>query len=182
MISSGALAIKYIKENGLNKVFIIGSQELKSAFIKAGINVCTEDENETMVIGIDDSFDYSMMTIGLRAAIRAKKIIVCNQDRSFEKEDGLFPGNGGIVSSILYCSNKAPDFVIGKPNTFMLEHVLEKYHLCKEELLVIGDSEESDIAMAETIGCKSILIGHSNEKEQVIKGLYETINFDWTRY
>ena len=40
----------------------------------------------------------------------------------------------------------------------MIEFAEKKYNLKKEEILVIGDSVESDIQMANNYGCKSLLI------------------------
>lgn len=181
ILSSGMMAIKYVEKEKLDKVYILGTEEIKSGFISVGINVCDENEAEVLVIGMDTEYNYEKMTKGLRAAIRSKKIILCNKDRYFEKEDGIYPGNGGMTSSILYCSNKEPDIIIGKPNTLMLEYFCRCQKYSKEEILVIGDSDESDMAMADNFGCKSILISKTDKKDRVtIRSLKETVYWDWS--
>ncbi|WP_400256182.1 HAD hydrolase-like protein [Methanomethylophilus alvi] len=154
---------------------------MKIGFIEAGINVCNENEAETLVIGMDMEYSYEKMTKGLRAAIRSKKIIVCNEDRYFEKEDGIYPGNGGMTSSILYCSNKKPDIIVGKPNTLMLEHFCKYQKYSKDEIIVIGDSDESDMIMANKFGCKFIQISKIDKKDiMTIKSLKETVYWNWS--
>ena len=49
--------------------------------------------------------------------------------------------------------------MIGKPGTYMLDFICETYGLKNEELIMIGDTYETDIAMAKEKGCPSILIG-----------------------
>ena len=183
IISSGAMAIHYIWDHNLTNVFVSGTDELKKEFEKNNIRLCEPDKTETFLIAMDPDFNYSRLTEGLRAATIAKKIIVCNQDRFFEKEDGIYPGNGGMVSSILYCSNRKVDVVIGKPGTYMIEYAEKKYSLKKEEILVIGDSVESDIQMANNYGCKSLLISNCKDKKlRTIIDLHETVDWNWSNY
>ncbi|MBE6515040.1 MAG: HAD-IIA family hydrolase [Thermoplasmata archaeon] len=179
VISSGSMAIKYVLEKGSNEVYISGTEELRRGFVDAGIDVCDENEARTLVIGMDPEFNYDKITKGMRAAFNARTIIICNEDRWFEKEDGLYPGNCAMTSSILHCSGRKPDLMIGKPGSFMAEYIGEKYGFSKENIMVIGDSVDSDIAMAKKFGCKYLLIGQTKE-ENCVKSLFETINYDWT--
>ena len=108
---------------------------------------------------MDSKFDYHKLTMAVRAALQSEYIIACNRDRVFPKEGGeLFPGCGAMVSSVEYCANRTVDLVVGKPNTIMFEHIMESLSLEKDEILVIGDSLESDIKMAETAGAPFIYI------------------------
>lgn len=178
VISSGAIAIKYVKDKRLQKVYVSGSNELIKGFLDEGIDICDETSADTLVIGMDDTFDYEKMTKGLRAAMRSKTIIMCNEDRQFEKEDGIYPGNGGMTSCVLYCSNKQPDVIIGKPSTIMPEYIKKTYGYSKDEMLVIGDSEESDITMAKRFKCKWLKISDVMNKDN-IRSLSDTIKWGW---
>lgn len=180
ILSSGHMAIRYVKENQLKNVYISGTKELKIGFLDAGIKTCGANESETMVIAMDPNFDYVKLTEGVRAAINAKTIIVCNEDRCFEKEDGIYPGNGAMTSSILYCSNRKPNVVIGKPNSIMLDYVMRQYGYSKEEIIVIGDSIDSDGQMANKIGCNFILVGKRGDYYHEIVSLKDTIEWNWS--
>ena len=176
VLTSGKAALGYIKRNKLKKVFISGSDELKNWFKENKVDICNENHAETLVIGMDSKFDYEKMTKGIRAAINSKTIIVCNQDRIFMKEDGVYPGCGGMTSSISYCSGKEPDVIIGKPNVFMIRELAEDRGYSKDELLVIGDSDV-DVKMAADYGCRSLLIGKTGEHR--LQSLKDTVNWDW---
>ncbi len=108
---------------------------------------------------MDSEYNYYKMTCAIRAALRAEKIIVCNLDKLFPKEDGLYPGCGAMASSILFCSGRSPDIILGKPSTYMMEYVAKKYGYGADEMIVVGDSLNSDIAMAKAYGSPYALIG-----------------------
>ena len=48
--------------------------------------------------------------------------------------------------------------MVGKPSTFMLELVGERLGLRSDEILVVGDSPESDVAMARAARAPWVLI------------------------
>lgn len=181
IVSSGLMAIRYVKENSLQNVYVSGSEEFIDGFIKMGINISDEEHAETFVIGMDTEFNYIKMTKGLRVAMRSNTIILCNEDRRFEKEDGIYPGNGGITSSIMYCSSREPDIIVGKPQVFMIEYVCDKYAISREEIMVIGDSYDSDVAMAKNFGCKYLLIS-GEEKKNCVSSLAKTSNWIWNLF
>ena len=180
VISSGMMAIQYVLDAGLDDLYVLGSEELKGGFIDHGITITDEKDVRSMVIGMDLEFDYVKMTSGLRAAFKADRIILCNEDRWFEKDDGMYPGCGGMTSSILHCSGKQPDLVIGKPNVLMMEYVSRRYGYTPGEMLVIGDSMESDVAMACRYGSPYLLIDENRKGDCVIPSLADVIDREWS--
>lgn len=54
-----------------------------------------------------------------------------------------------LVEALL---GRSVDFVAGKPSTMLLKMLSQRSGLDKEELLIIGDSLESDVALAEAFG------------------------------
>lgn len=158
--TSGYVASIYAEKENLKNIFIFGSDNLKSEFEDRGIKVVDdENEAENLLIGYDPNFDYEKVTQALHVALKGNTIIACNKERHFPGENARrLPGCGAMVGSIELCINREVDFVIGKPNTLMLDVLSKQYGLCKDEILVVGDTYESDIAMADNYGCKSILI------------------------
>ena len=73
---------------------------------------------------------------------------------------------GAIVSS----TNKRPDFVVGKPNTYILSKIAKAFEVKNYEILVVGDSYESDIQMAINYNSKGILINSNgiNNDENIL--------------
>ncbi|MDU4978261.1 MAG: HAD-IIA family hydrolase, partial [Clostridium celatum] len=158
--TSGYISTIYAKKEGIRNIFILGSDDLKDEFSRNQIEV-VDDENlaEHLLIGYDTKFDYDRMTRALNVALKGNTIIACNKERHFPGENARrMPGCGAMVGAIEHCTDRKVDLVIGKPNTLMLDILSEINGLSNDEILMIGDTYESDIKMANKFGCKSILI------------------------
>jgi HAD superfamily hydrolase (TIGR01450 family) len=160
--SSHSAAI-YLKKEDINYVYCVGSNDLCEELTRSGINI-SEDVNtvQAVLIGLDVDFSYS--TISKVMGILSKKkarLIACNKDKSFPIEGNkLMPGCGPIVAAIEVSCNIVSDFIVGKPNTFMMTLLSEDWGFNNKEILVIGDSYSSDIEMAKRFGAPSVLISH----------------------
>ncbi len=159
VVSSAFLAIRYAVDNRLEKVYFCGSDRMKDEFMRNDIDLCKPEECRNLIIGMDTEYDYKKMTYGVRAALKAKNIIICNEDRLYPTEDGMMPGCGAMVSSILSVTQKKYDIILGKPGTAMMSFISKKYGFRPEEMMVIGDTETSDVAMANAYGSPSLLVG-----------------------
>jgi 4-nitrophenyl phosphatase len=83
--------------------------------------------------------------------------IATNPDRTFPTPEGLVPGAGAIVAAIEAASYVTP-YVAGKPAPEMYRIALERLQLTPEEVLVVGDRPETDIAGAQSLGCRTALV------------------------
>lgn len=157
--TSSYATAKYANENKIHKVFLIGTDDFKSELNKFNIDVVDELTCDAVLIGLDVTFNYNQIAKALRAVNKGAKIIASNVDMNFPIEDNILrPGSNAIVGALLGCSGKKVDYIVGKPNTYLLESIVTDFHLNKNKVWVIGDSLESDIAMANNFDCKSILV------------------------
>ncbi len=153
----------YIKEEGIKNCFCIGTEGLIKELLDQGIKIVEEEgENEkieAIIIGLDPEFNYIKLEKALNIHLQNNcRIIACNLDKSFPVENKrLKPGTGPIAAAIANVTEREVE-CIGKPNTFMLEMLSRRWNLNHDEILVIGDSLESDIKMAEKYRSPAILI------------------------
>jgi len=77
-----------------------------------------------------------------------------------------------VVGAIVGATHHEPDFIVGKPNTYMLELVCKEHGLSAKDICVVGDVPESDIKMADNFGCQSILF----DPENVFQGFRNRIS------
>jgi len=174
---------EYLKKNNFRKVYCCGSSGLQEEITSAGI-ACVKDEEspDAVVVGLDHGFNYEKMTVALNI-LRKKdcRFIICNRDRTYPVENSkLMPGCGPIVAAIEYAANRQPDVIIGKPATFMLELLCKDWDLLNEEILIVGDTFDSDIAMADAYGSPSLLLDMNNEysgKNRKIRSIIEIENY-----
>lgn len=161
--TSGYTAALYARKEGLKNVYIFGSKNLISEFEQCGVNISMDEAAaENLFIGYDPDFNYEGLTAALNVALRSRMIISCNSERRFPGNNArLMPGCGAMVAAVEHCSGRKSDHVIGKPNTLMIDMLCELFGYSNDELLMVGDTYESDILMAKRKGIRSVLISSS---------------------
>lgn len=179
VLTSGYLAALYCKKNKLQNVYIFGSANLINEFNDCGISVNQNEDAENLLIGYNPLMTYDDLTSALQVALHAKQIMACNRERTFPGENSkLMPGCGAMSAPIEWCAQRECDVIIGKPNTLMVELLCEQEKLPAERFLMIGDTYESDIRMADRAGCKSILISdENNHNTNCVKCIKECMEF-----
>ena len=94
-------------------------------------------------------------------AFHGGKFIACNQDRTFPVAENKFmPACGAMVGAITSALNREPDFIVGKPNIYILTKIERAFNVAHDEIIVVGDSFESDIMMAYST---AVLVNSNND-------------------
>ncbi len=148
----------YLLEKKLTTIYLIGTDDLKDELSACKIKIKNSSRVSAVVVGLDPSFDYGKISKALEAINKGAKLIVANTDPSYPIENNRrLPGCGAMVGAIVGATFHAPDFTVGKPNTYMLELLCKEHKLSPAEICIVGDSPESDIKMADNLKCESIL-------------------------
>ncbi len=157
--TSSAAAV-YLSESGIDNLFVIGSDGLRRELQGHGRHIVDNDSACHLIVGFDDDFNYAKIATALSILSKGGKFIVCNEDSSYPVgADKYMPGCGAMVGAVAASAAKQPDFVVGKPNTYILSKVAGQHRLNHDEIMVVGDSYESDVTMALNFKSKAILIG-----------------------
>lgn len=156
--------LKYLFKKKLKTIYLIGSNDLREELLTRGIKIKNSSHVSAVVVGLDFAFGYNKITVALDAINKGAKLIVANSDSSYTIENNKrLPGCGAMVGAIVGATSHAPDFTIGKPNTYMLELLCKEHKLSPAEICIVGDSPESDIKMADNLKCQSILFDPENK-------------------
>lgn len=157
--SSGMFAGIFLAENKINDIYLIGTDDIKYEISKY-VNVVEAKFAKNLLVALDPKFNYEKITNAINIIKNGGKFIVCNVDKTFPFDrNKILPGCGSMVYSISYIIGKEPDFIIGKPNDYLLDKIARKFNINNHnEIIIIGDSFESDIGMARKFGSKSVLI------------------------
>ncbi|MEL3908862.1 MAG: HAD-IIA family hydrolase [Treponemataceae bacterium] len=164
VLTSGYLAALYAQQENLQDMYIFGSENLRTEFEQMGVAYNQTETAENLLIGYNPAMTYENLTDALQVALHAKQIIACNRERIFPGENGrLMPGCGAMTAPIEWCAKRECDVIIGKPSTLMIELISKLEKTPSYRFLMIGDTYESDIAMAKLAGAKHILISKQPE-------------------
>jgi 4-nitrophenyl phosphatase len=137
-------------------VYIIGEQGVIEACHEHGFYQSDTDAL-AVIAGMDRQVTYEKLktaTLLIRSGIQ---FIGTNPDVTFPTPDGLVPGAGSILSAISAATGVNPK-IAGKPEPIMYRIALERLKIRLENLLVVGDRPETDIAGAQKLGCRTALV------------------------
>ncbi len=167
--TSSSATAAYLKESRIDKIYVIGSQGLCDELQNVGLRTVDVNKAENLVVGLDFEFSYNKIADALSVLLKGGKFIACNEDHFFPiGENKQLPGCGAMVGAISAAAGRKPDFVIGKPNTYILSKISEDFNVKHNEIAVVGDSYESDIQMALNYNSKAILISDKVVVDKVV--------------
>ena len=148
-------------ESERGAVFVLGENGILSALRAKGFTPITDPDDETRPVAVVSSFDRQLTFQKLRRAtlhVRAGvPLYATNADRSFPTPDGLIPGAGSILAA-LETATDIKATVIGKPSPVMMEIAMERMGLTKDDVLVVGDKLETDIAGGQAVKARTALV------------------------
>ncbi len=164
MTSSHATALYFVEKNASGKtVYQIGEQGITEELEEVGMKVVTDCGDpdahiDYVVIGMDRNFTYSKLARAQKAILDGAGFVATNDDATFPAEGGrLLPGSGSLVAALRTATAVEP-FVIGKPQTYALDKILQMTDTPPRRAVIIGDRLETDIAVGNRAGAQTVLV------------------------
>lgn len=158
IITSGQAAIYYLKKHYPGKrVFLLGNAILREEFEEEGI-LLEEENPQVVVTAFDTSLDYAKMCKVCDLVRAGLPYIATHPDYNCPTEDGFIPDAGAIHAFIHASAGRYPDRIIGKPNGDIVDYLLDRIHVARERVAMVGDRLYTDIAVGKNNGLKSVLV------------------------
>eukprot|EP00244_Chara_vulgaris_P010673 TRINITY_DN498_c0_g1_i2.p1 TRINITY_DN498_c0_g1~~TRINITY_DN498_c0_g1_i2.p1 ORF type:complete len:387 (-),score=71.60 TRINITY_DN498_c0_g1_i2:345-1505(-) len=180
IFSSSFAAAAYLQSiNFDKKVYVIGEVGILEEFDLAGIKyiggpadasktidlspgVLLEHDNDVgaVVVGFDRYINYYKIQYAT-LCIRENPgcmFIATNRDAVTHLTDAQeWAGNGSMVGAILGSTKREPH-VVGKPSTFMMDWMSERFGIKKSQICMVGDRLDTDILFGQAGGCQTLLV------------------------
>ncbi len=153
-IASSAMAAGRLIESDA-RVLRVGGDGVAEAIGLAGAREVQSTDADTVVVGIDVSFDYDLLDRASTAVRNGARFIATNRDVTYPSPTGLKPGAGSIVAAVEAASGIEP-LNAGKPEVTMRKLLGEM--LGEGPVIMIGDRPDTDLAMADAEGWVSVLV------------------------
>lgn len=140
-------------------VYIIGEEALTKEIFGLGIRT-TEDPFEAthLLVGMDRSFDYGKLHLGMRAVQNGARLVATNPDPYCPVIEDVIPDTWGIAKAIEAAAASRIDAVTGKPEMFYVKKLLELLNVPAHRCLMIGDRLETDILLGINGGMRTALV------------------------
>ena len=116
-----------------------------------------EEVAQAVVVGLDRKINYEKLCKAVRDVMEGALFVGVNGDTLWPVEKGFLPGVGAFLSAIREATGVEP-FIVGKPNTYMLELAIKSHGCAPSQVLMIGDKLDSDIMMGRKVGAKTALV------------------------
>ena len=165
IMTSGYATALYLAEQGAagKTVYRIGESGIDEELRAVGVRVLKDGDSpeahvDYVVVGMDRRFNYAKLARAQKAILEGARFIATNEDPTLPVEGGaLLPGAGCMVAAVRAATSVEP-IVIGKPETYSVEKILEETGAPPERAVVVGDRLDTDILAGNRAGTTTILV------------------------
>lgn len=158
VVTSGDIALDYVRKTfpAGSRLYVIGTQAFKDRVVGAGYTM-VETNAVAVLVALDRSFNYAMMTAALTNVLGGAQLIGTNPDLIRPLSNRFEPGAGAITQSIAAASGATPLFM-GKPEATIINAALSRLGVAPSHAIMIGDKLDTDILAGQRAGVKSIFV------------------------
>lgn len=166
-VAPSGTAVQFIGENGL-----------RTALLNKGFKL-VDRGGDYVVVGMNRQLTYEMLKWAALAIRAGAQFIGTNPDATLPVEEGQIPGNGAILKALEAATGVSP-FIIGKPETPLLEIALERLGVGREAAAMLGDRVETDVLGGKRLGVATVMVlsGASSREDLARSGLQPDWVFD----
>tara|TARA_B100000678_G_scaffold272644_1_gene262254 strand:+ start:8646 stop:9545 length:900 start_codon:yes stop_codon:yes gene_type:complete len=160
IVLAGKLAIDRALELAPGGVSILGSHAMRVHAETSGLQLVDEGA-DIVVLLRDTSFSYERLERACNDIAKGARLIVANPDMTHPGENGrIKPETGALLAALLACvgGDDAAFEMIGKPSADIFQRGLDILSECASQAIMIGDNPVTDIAGAEAIGMRGLLV------------------------
>lgn len=146
--------VRHQKPDGT--AFVIGEGGLLNALNEVNYAI-TRESPDYVIVGEGRVLNYELVEQAHRSIAAGAGLISTNADTWCPTDSGPRPGCGAIAA-LLESATGRRAYHVGKPNPFMMRAARKRIDLSTDEVIMIGDTMETDIRGATDLGFKSILV------------------------
>ncbi|XP_074858169.1 SH3 domain-binding protein 1 [Carettochelys insculpta] len=152
---------------GPGRVFALGGEGLRGELQEAGLYLAGEGGLATgkdeppvraVVVGYDEQFTFAKLSEACGYLRDPQCLLVATDpDPWHPLSDGQrTPGTGSLTAAVETASGRKA-VVVGKPNTYMFDCIVERFGVDPSRTLMVGDRLETDILFGKNCGLATVL-------------------------
>ncbi len=153
------------KSNGT--AFVIGEGGLLKALNDVHYAISRQNP-DYVIVGEGRVLNFEMVEQAHRLIAGGARLLSTNSDTWCPTDSGPRPGCGAIVA-LLEAASGRKAYHVGKPNPFMMRAARKRIGLRTDEVIMIGDTMETDIRGATDLGFESILVLTGSSTRETLK-------------
>jgi HAD superfamily hydrolase (TIGR01458 family) len=163
-VTTPAATARYLRENGISSVRLVVSDAIRGEF--GGFRETSRPE--AVVIGdVGRDFGYDLMQDLFRTIMGGARLVAMHKGRYWQVEDGLRMDIGAFIAGLEYATGKTAT-VIGKPSAEMFRAALSSIGLAADDVAMIGDDADMDVAGAQRAGIRGVLVKTGKYRDAIL--------------
>ncbi|MCD4671805.1 MAG: HAD-IIA family hydrolase [Anaerolineaceae bacterium] len=157
IFTSGEATAIYIKKQKPGaRLYVVGTPPLENEMRAHGFQL-VETNPDYVVLGFDTTLTYEKLWKLCDFVRAGTPYIATHPDFNCPTETGFMPDIGAMIAFVEASTGRRPDQIVGKPNTPIVEAMVEKSGFAVEQLGMIGDRLYTDIALGQA-GLTTVLV------------------------
>lgn len=157
--TSGDATVDYLRRIAPEaRLFLLGTPSLEELFLEAGFQLVRDTRPDFVVLGFDKTLTYEKIDRAAYWLRRGVPFVATHADLVCPLENGEQLVDAGSMIAMFRAATGIRPRVIGKPHRTMLQGVVARLGLSKDEIALVGDRLTTDIRMARTFGIASVLV------------------------
>jgi HAD superfamily hydrolase (TIGR01450 family) len=160
IISAASLITEHVSQNFPgNRFFALGEQPFINGLIDAGLEYSeTPGKIDLVIITLDRFLTLNKLELAAHAIENGARFLAANIDDTCPVEGDEIWDAGSTIAALEKRTHRKLEMHFGKPSPFMIDTILRRLNLPKEQLLLVGDRMETDIKMAHLAGITSAIV------------------------
>lgn len=155
ILSTPVAAAAYLREHRLHSCCLVVAEAIRGEFPEC---VAEDKAPDAVVIGdIGSAWDYALVNRIAQMVVEGAQLVALHKGKFWQTETGLQVDIGAFVAGLEYVTGVEAQ-VIGKPSAAFFQAGIEALQCPAENILMIGDDIESDVAGAQRCGMKGALV------------------------
>jgi 4-nitrophenyl phosphatase len=158
LLTGTRLTAEYVSERyGKATYFLVGEKGFEDELNRLGLKRTHGSEADLVLVGLDRKLTYDTLDRAVEVARNGADIVATHEARLYMYKKGPAIAVGPILRAIEYGANKR-GVCVGKPSPLMFEIAMKKSDCSREETVMVGDQEDTDVEGAVRAGIDSILV------------------------
>jgi HAD superfamily hydrolase (TIGR01450 family) len=152
-------ALSYLKRRHPGQpVLPFASEAIVERMARAGVPLSDGDDAAVIFVAHIQDVDLDRMERAARAVSRGARLLTANYQRGYWGANGVIFSRGAMVTAGIARVTGARPVVVGKPSRSAVREISDRLGLPSEELAVIGDDLDMDIALGRLGGSRTVLV------------------------
>ena len=156
----------WLQTNGIERIALYLPAEARADL--AGFQVVESGAQAIVVGDLGDDWSFARLNAAFLELMGGARLVALQKNRYWKSPRGIALDAGPFVAALEYAAGQAA-IVVGKPSAAFFLLAAGSLGLKPEEITVVGDDVETDVAGAQAAGMRGVLVRTGKFREDVLE-------------